>query len=68
MGMKEQVVHINCVLPLLQKDTSEQGPLTWSPPLFQHMESGEADDCHSDDHEIGNSIVPMRTTRSGRVV
>ena len=65
MGMKEQVVHINCVLPLLQKDTSEQGPLTWSPPL---LESGKADDCHSDDHEIGNSIVPMRTTCSGHVV
>ena len=27
MGTDEQVVHINRVCPLLQKDTSEQGPL-----------------------------------------
>ena len=55
MGTKEQIVHINHVRPLLQKDTSEEGSQTWTPPLFQHMESGEAADCYSNDQETENS-------------
>ena len=65
MGTKEQVVHINRVRPLLQEDTSGEESQTWTPPLFQHMESGEADDGHNDYQEAENP--PVRTTRSGRV-
>ena len=64
MGTKEQVVHINRIRPLLQKDTLEEGPHNWTPPLFQNLESGEAQD---DDQETENS-TSARTTRSGRVV
>ena len=55
MGMKEQVVHINLIRPLLQKDNLEERSQTWAPPLFQHLESGEADDCHSDNQKTRNS-------------
>ena len=41
MGTKEQVVHVNCVRPLLQKDTSiSERAGKWTPPLFQQMDSG----------------------------
>ena len=45
MGTKEQVVHVNRVRPLLQKDTSvSEGPGNWTPPLFQHVDSGNGQD------------------------
>lgn len=57
MGVKEQVVHINCVRPLLQKDTSLKGALTWAPPLFQHAESDEADDQETENHTPDAVVV-----------
>ena len=64
MGTKEQVVHINRIRPLLQKDTLEEGHYNWAPPLFQNLES---DETQNDDQETENS-ASARTTRSGRVV
>ena len=79
MGAKEQVVHVNRVRPLLQKDTSEPGFQNWTPPLFQHVDSGNDQDMnprtppmleHVDsggDQEAENP-TPLRTTRSGRII
>ena len=60
MGAKEQVVHVNLIRPLLQKDTSEPRFQNWTPPLFEHVHSG-------DDKEAENP-TPLRNTCSGRIV
>ena len=64
MGTKEQVVHINRIHPLLQKNTLEEGHYNWITPLFQNLES---DETQNDDQETENS-ASARTTHSGRVV
>ena len=61
MGTKEQVVHVNRVLPLLQKDTSvSEGPGNWTPPLFQHVDSGNGQD--------DENPALLRTTHSGCII
>ena len=61
MGTKEQVVHVNRVCPLLQKDTSvSEGPGNWTPPLFQHVDSGNGQD--------DENPALLRTTPSGRII
>ena len=61
MGTKEQVVHVNRVRPLLQKDTSvSEEPGNWTPPLFQHVDSGNGQD--------DENPAMLRTTRSGRII
>ena len=61
MGTKEQVVHVNRVRPLLQKDTSvSEEPGNWTPPLFQHVDSGNGQD--------DENPALLRTTRSGRII
>ena len=62
MGGKEQIAHINHVHPLLQEDTVVKRSQMWTPPLFQHCESDEAD-CPED-----GSSTAVTTTRSGREV
>ena len=45
MGNKEQVVHVNRVHPLLQKDTSVlEGAGNWTSLLFQHVDSDNVQD------------------------
>ena len=42
MRAKEQVLHINCIHPLLQKDTSESETAgNWTPLSFQHVDSSD---------------------------
>ena len=58
MGTKEQV---NRVCPLLQKDTSvSEGSGNWTPPLFQHVDSGNGQD--------DENPALLRTTHSGRII
>ena len=59
MAAKEQVVHVNHVCPLLQKDTSESERAgNWTLPLFQHVDSGNG-------QEDENTTL-LRTTPSGQ--
>ena len=61
MRTKEQVVHVNRVCPLVQKDTSaSQGPGNWTPPLFQHVDSGNGQD--------DENPALLRTTCSGCII
>ena len=60
METKEQVVHVNCIRPLLLKDTSEPGFQNWIPPMLEHVDSGG-------DQEAENPTL-LRTTRSGRII
>jgi len=63
MGTREQVIHINQIRPLLQRDTTVGEPLTWTPPLFTHSNSDTDDERAVENGPIPGDDRTVRTTR-----
>ena len=68
MGTREQVIHINQIRPLLQRDTTVGEPLTWTPPLFTHSNSDTDDERAVENGPIPGDDRTVRTIRSGREI
>ena len=65
MNIKERVIHVNRLRPLLRPDTTnEHSEGQWSPPLFQYY----CDDHPAPDPQAAPQSGQPVTTRSGRVV
>jgi len=66
MGNREQVIHMNRIRPLLEKDTLPTETLNWEPPLFIHTDAPEETNEIPATEEHG--LPTERTTRSGRII